>query len=79
MPTKRVDGILREIIVHRAPARNALWSGGESRVVKLLTDRGQHVGTIHEVVLASGTVAHSHPKDYTRRDCSRVRASGEML
>jgi hypothetical protein len=75
MPAKRASAILRDVIVHRRPAGDPRWAGGESVIVKLLTPRGQHIGTLHEVRMPDGSVVHSHPKDYTRRDCSRVRAA----
>jgi hypothetical protein len=71
---KRASDLLLDTIVHRAPARDPRWTGGEARIVKLLTQRGQHIGTVHEVVMPDGSTVHSHPKDYTQRDCSRVRA-----
>ena len=74
MECKRASGMLTEDIVHRAAATNPRWVGGEARIVKLITARGQHIGTLHEVVAAGGEVVHSHPKDYTRRDCSRIRS-----
>ncbi len=74
MAAKRALGILTEDIVHRTVATNPRWVGGEARIIKLLTVTGQHIGTLHEVVTAEGEVVHSHPKDYTRRDCSRVRS-----
>ena len=76
MPAKREGGHLREIIVSRRPAVNPSYDGGESRIVKLLTlENNQHIGTIHEIVMPDGSVPHSHPKDYTRRNCSRVRVA----
>ena len=74
MDGKRAAGVFLESIVHRTAAVNPRWIGGEARIVKLITANGQHIGTVHEVATAEGEVAHSHPKDYTRRDCSRVRA-----
>ena len=71
---KRASGVLLESIVHRTPARNPRWIGGEARILKLLTANGRHIGTVHEVVMPDSEIVHSHPKDYTRRDCSRVRA-----
>jgi hypothetical protein len=70
---KRQRGVFIEIIARRDPATNPRYIGGESRYVKLLTSTGWHVGTVHEIVLADGALVHIHPKDYTRRDCSRVR------
>jgi len=75
MDRKRASGMLLESIVHRAAARNPRWLGGEARIVKLITANGQHIGTVHEVVTTEGDAVHSHPKDYTRCDCSRVRAA----
>jgi hypothetical protein len=74
MPAKRAAGVLTEIIAHERPARNPAYAGGRSLIVKLLTRSGQHLGTVHEIVMPDGSVVHGHPKDYTRRDCTRVRA-----
>lgn len=73
MSAKRAAGIVSEIIGHREPATNPRYHGGESFVMKLLTPSGQHIGTVHEIVMSDGSIPHSHPKDYTLRDCSRVR------
>ncbi|MCC6381229.1 MAG: hypothetical protein IT304_01915 [Dehalococcoidia bacterium] len=73
MPVKRAAGTFMEIVAHDAPASNPLYRDGRSRIVKLITRGGQHVGTVHEIVMPDGAVPHSHPKDYTLRDCSRVR------
>ncbi|MGH2609063.1 MAG: hypothetical protein ACRDHF_08235 [Tepidiformaceae bacterium] len=77
MPEKRVGGVLTEIIAYSSAAGNPAYAGGTSRIVKLLTRKGQHIGTIHEIVMPDGTRPHSHPKDYTLRDCSRVRTPVE--
>ncbi len=77
MAGKRANGLLKEIIAYSSPAGNPACSGGISRIVKLLTDNGQHIGTIHEIVMPDGTRPHAHPKDYTLRDCTRVRAPVE--
>ena len=77
MPTKRTQGILLAAIVYQSPAGDPRYIGGISRIVKLVTARGQHIGTLHEVVMPDGSVPHSHPKDYTQRDCSRVRLAAE--
>jgi len=77
MPVKRTEGIFRELIVHQGPAGDPRYAGGVSRIVKLVTARGHHIGTVHEVVMADGSVPHCHPKDYTRHDCTRVRVSAE--
>ena len=77
MSEKRLSGAFIEIIVHERPAHNPAYAGGSSRIVKLLTRSGQHVGTVHEIVMPDGTAPHSHPKDYTLRDCSRVRVLSE--
>ena len=78
MPAKRAQGVLRPIIVHRTPARDPRYAGGVSRIVKLMTANDRHVGTLHEIAMPDGAVPHSHPKDYTRRDCSRVGAPREQ-
>ena len=72
MPAKHADGTLRSIIVHERSATNPAYADGTSRIVKLLTANDQHIGTVHEIVMPDGTVPHSHPKDYTRRDCERI-------
>ena len=72
LPDKRAEGLLRSVIVHETAATHPDYTGGASRIVKLMTANNQHIGTLHEIVLPDGTVPHSHPKDYTRRDCSRV-------
>ena len=77
MSEKRSTGILTERIVHQTAARNPRYAGGASRIILLITPRGQHIGTIHEVVQPDGTVEHSHAKDYMLRDCSRVRVLEE--
>lgn len=70
---KRASGLLLESIASPSRATNPQYAGGESRFVKLLTSGGQHIGTLHEIVMPDGSVPHSHPKDYTLRDCRRVR------
>ena len=77
MDAKRAAGLLTEIIAYRSPATNPRYLGGTSFIIKLLTPRGQHIGTLHEIVMPDGSVLHAHPKDYTRRDCSRIRISAE--
>ena len=77
MAAKRAQGMFTEVIVNHAPAGDPRYRGGVSVIVKVLTPGGQHIGTVHEVVMPDGTVPHSHPKDYTHRDCSRVRVASE--
>ena len=72
MPSRRADGALCSMIVHERAATNPAYADGTSRIVKLLTANDQHIGTVHEIVLLDGTVPHSHPKDYTRRDCECI-------
>ena len=72
MPAKRAEELLRSVIVHEAAATHPDYRGGASRIVKLMTANNRHIGTLHEIVLPDGSVPHSHPKDYTRRGCSRV-------
>ena len=74
---KRDRGLLFEVIAYVSAAGDPRYVGGISRIVKLMTPRGQHIGTVHEVVMPDGLRPHSHPKDYTTRDCSRVRAVAE--
>ncbi len=77
MPEKRTEGVFVEVIAHEAPAGDPRYHGGTSVIVKLLTANGRHIGTAHEIVMPDGSVPHSHPKDYTNRDCSRLRAPSE--
>ncbi len=72
---KRASGMFLESSVDRTAVRNPRWLGGEARIAKLITANGQHIGAVHEVLMTAGDVVHSHPKDYTRRDCSRVRSA----
>jgi hypothetical protein len=77
MARKRATGALAETIVHQTPAGDPRYLGGVSRIVKLFTPNGRHIGTVHEVLMPDGATPHSHPKDYTRRDCSRIRVTAE--
>jgi hypothetical protein len=71
---KRRAGLLLEIVADSTAATNPRYANGRSLIVKLLTPTGQHIGTVHEIVFDDGRPSpHSHPKDYTLRDCSRVR------
>lgn len=58
--------------------RGTRYAGRVSRIVKLMTANDRHVGTLHEIAMPDGAVPHSHPKDYTRRDCSRVGGPREQ-
>ena len=71
---KRAAGVLSDIIAYSAPARNPVYAGGDSLILKVMTPNGRHIATWHEVRMPDGSIPHSHPKDYTRRDCTRVRA-----
>ena len=77
MDEKRAARVLFEIIAHSTAALNPAYAGGDSIIIKLLTPGGQHIGTVHEIHLPDGSVPHSHPKDYTARDCSRYRVANE--
>ena len=77
MEAKIASRVLNTVIVATSPATNPLYSDGTSRIVVVLTQRGQHIGTFHEIEVPGRGVMHRHPKDYTRRDCSRVRLSSE--
>lgn len=72
MPAKLRRGQFQEIIAYQSRAHNPRYRGGASFIVKLLTPGGQHIATVHRIVLPDGSVPHDHPKDYTRRDCTRV-------
>lgn len=73
MDEKRAGRVFLESIAFNGPATNPRYVGGESRYVKLLTRNGYQIGTVHEIVLPDGSIPHRHPKDYTLRDCTRVR------
>jgi hypothetical protein len=79
LDAKLADGTLYTIVAADDPAVNPLYGRGRSRIVKVYTQNAQHVGTFHEIVLPDGSVPHRHPKDYTRRDCSRVRVASEPV
>ena len=72
VPEKRAAGLLIEIIVFEAPARDPRYVGGVHRVRKIVTLNGRHIGTWHEVQMPDGSFPHGHLKDYTRRDCTRI-------
>lgn len=73
MTEKRANRLLSEIIAYEAEARDPALAGVKGVIVKLLTPKGQHIGTVHDIVNADGSIRESHPHDYTRRNCSRVR------
>lgn len=75
---KVANGSLHTIIIVTEPAKNRLYHGGTSRIVKVRTANGHHIGTFHEIEVPGSGILHRHPKDYTRRDCSRVRCPGEV-
>lgn len=75
---KLESGDLHPIVVHETLAMNPTYAGGRSRIVKVFTVNGQHIGTVHEISLPDGSVPHRHPKDYTLRDCTRVRVDSEF-
>ena len=74
---KLAAGVLRLIVVHESVALNPMYSGGRSQIVKVFTPNERHIGTFHAIVMPDGSVAHRHPKDYTLRDCSRIRVESE--
>ncbi len=79
MSEKRANRLLSEIIAHEAEARDPALAGVKGVIVKLLTPKGQHIGTVHDIVNADGSIRESHPHDYTRRNCSRVRIPPKRL
>jgi hypothetical protein len=72
MPAKIVAGVFTEDTKESA-ATNPRYRGGRSVIVKLISRGEHHIGTIHRIVMPDGSIPHEHPKDYTLRDCSRVR------
>ncbi len=74
---KILNGQRQLIVVDSSPAVNPRYVGGMSRIIKVLTHNNEHIGTYHEILMPDGEVPHRHPKDYTRRDCSRVRVPSE--
>ena len=73
MPEKRATGLLSEIVAYATSAGDPELPGVRAVIIKLLTPKGQHIGTVHDIFNADGTLRESHPHDYTLRDCSRVR------
>jgi len=71
---KAESGKLVGEIRHDVVATNPRYPGGRSQIVVFKTVRGQHIGTVHRIVMPDGSTPHEHGKDYTMRDCSRVRA-----
>ncbi len=69
MPTKRRNGALHAELVYESGARDPRLIGVQSRIYKLMTPRGQHVGTVHDIVNPDGTLRAQHVHDYTARDC----------
>lgn len=72
MPEKVAAGLFEERIKETS-ATSPRFVGGRSLIVKLVSSNGFHIGTIHRIVMPDGSVPHEHGKDYTLRDCSRVR------
>jgi len=75
---KLAAGLLNSITAADARATNPVYAGARSRIIKVLTPKGRHIGTYHEIVAVDSSILHRHPKDYTLRDCTRVRLSGEL-
>src|SRR5687768_11893994 len=67
------EGLLIESVADDVPASNPRYAGGRSQIIKLSTTAGWHIATLHRIVMPDGSIPHEHPKDYTLRDCSRVR------
>jgi hypothetical protein len=62
MPEKRERMLVTEIIAQERPAGNPIFAGGVSRIVKLLTPNGRHIGTVHEIVMPDGSRPPLPPK-----------------
>jgi len=74
MPDKRASSIFTEIVAWQVRASDPALPNVSSRIIKLLTAKGRHIGTVHDIVNENdGNVLESRPHDYTFRDCSRVR------
>ena len=73
MAEKRATGLFSEIVAYVTTAGDPTLPGVRSVIVKLLTQKGQHIGTVRDIKNADGTLRESHIHDYTLRDCSRVR------
>lgn len=73
MTEKRTLGLLSESIADDRPAGDPALPGVRAIIIKLKTPKGQHIGTVHDIVNADGSMRESHAHDYTRRNCSRVR------
>ena len=70
---KRTEHLFSEIIAYETPAGDPALPGVRGVIIKLLTPKGQHVATVHDIVNADGSIRDSHAHDYTLRDCTRVR------
>ena len=71
MPRKRTEGALREVKVYESEARDPRLRGVRSLIYKLLTPSGQHLGTVHDIFNADGSLRECHIHDYVARDCAK--------
>ncbi|MEP6870660.1 MAG: hypothetical protein ABI939_02295 [Anaerolineaceae bacterium] len=74
---KLAAGLLNSITAADARTTNPLYAGARSRIIKVLAPKGRHIGTYHEILAPDSSILHRHPKDYTLRDCTRVRLAGQ--
>jgi hypothetical protein len=74
---KRAEGVFIEMVSQPTESGDRRYAGEFSVIVRLYTKNGRHIGTLHQMIDSSGTVLVDrhppHPRDYTLRDCSRVR------
>src|SRR5436305_4662609 len=54
MTEKRQARLFTEIVAFSVPARDPRLAAATSVIIKLLTPRGRHIGTVHEVVFSDG-------------------------
>src|SRR5439155_7835444 len=63
MDEKRAADLLTGEIAYQSPASDPALAGVRAVIIKLLTQKGQHIGTIIEIINADNTIRDSHPKD----------------
>lgn len=71
--SKRARGLLRDIVAAAKAARDPAYEGWRMRYVKVVTLNNRHAGTFAEFVDRAGTVVQRRIRDYTFRDCRRIR------
>ena len=73
MLAKRATGVLVSEERYRSPAGDPNRPGVEAIIYTIKTQSGQHIGTIHDIVDADGTVLEWHAHDYIDRVCLELK------